>query len=225
MVIAFNEKENLERTIQEARDVLERLTNAPEMIIVDDGSTDGTGRLADELADGLPWAKALHHDENMGMGAALKTGYRAATKEFITFLPGDGQIPAQGLEVLLQRALQTNADLVLSRYERRRDGLHRTILSKGLRLTTRIVAGTNVRSEGPYLVRRDLLERIPLHSDSFFLNLELPIRASRTKAAIEEVVLQVRPRTAGESKVVSIRKITSVIRDLLALRVRMLRGR
>ena len=221
VVVAFNERANLENTVTEAIQILETVTPDPQLILVDDGSSDGTGALADDLARRRPWAMALHHDVNQGMGAALKTGYAAATREFVTFLPGDGQIPAEGIAVLLRSAVETGADLVLSRYEQRRDGLHRTILSKGLRLTTRIVSGTKVRSEGPYLVRKEILEKVPLRSDSFFLNLELPIRAAHMGLHIEEVVLQVRPRTAGNSKVVSVRKIASVLGDMVALRIRM----
>ena len=223
VVVAFNEEQNLERTVEEAILVIQDLTPAPEIIIVDDGSTDRTGPLADQLAGRLAWVHALHHDRNLGMGAALKTGYSAATKAYVTFLPGDGQIPASGLTALWNRVLATDADLVLSHYRKRRDGLHRWVLSKGLRLTTMLVAGTRVRSEGPYLVRRDVLTRVPLHSDSFFLNLELPIRASRMGLSIQDVELEVRPRQAGQSKVVSVRKIASVLRDLTALRLRMWR--
>jgi len=216
VIVAFNEEGALPRTIDDAISYLDAAIADPELVIVDDGSQDGTWQVAQQATERRPWIQVARHPSNRGMGAALKTGYAMATKPYVTFLPGDGQIRSDSLSALV--ALAPEADLVVSMYSKRDDGLLRAILSRGLRVTTRIVAGTWVTSQGPYLFRRSAIENLRLQSNTFFLNLELPIRAERAGRRIAVATMEAVPRQAGDSKVVSIRKIARVFSDLVRLR-------
>lgn len=217
VLVAYNEQANLRPTAVETIEFLEDRVSDPELVIVDDGSTDGTYREAVEVAAMRPWISVHKHDRNHGMGAALKTGYARVSKEYVTFLPADGQIAAESIDALLKAAGQ--ADLVVSTYTHREDSPVRWVLSRGLRLATWVLAGERVGSEGIYLVKRSVLEGMRLRSDTFFLNLELPIRASWARYAINETRMSARPRRSGHSKVVSVRRILGVLSDLIRLRL------
>lgn len=212
VVLAYNEVENLRPVVEEALEVLQQAVPSHELVLVDDGSTDGTGALADELARLHPGVRVLHHDANRGMGAGLRTGFAACRGEWLTFLPADGQIDPQDVPRLLARAGQ--AALVLNHYERRDDGLYRTVLSRGLRLLTWLLTGSRWRNEGPYLVHRSLPQRFAPRSDSFFYNLELVIRCERAGIRQASVTTRPRLRLSGRSKVTGARRIWRVAREL-----------
>jgi hypothetical protein len=88
------------------------------------------------------------------------------------------------------------------------------VLSRGLRALTWVATGVSNRLDGAYLIRRSYLQAMPLCSETFFLNLELPIRAIRAGAAVAETTLHIRPRRAGESKVLDSKRIGNVAREL-----------
>ena len=217
VVVAYNEEEALPLCVREAIEVLTPLTRQLELIIVDDGSTDGTWGQAQILAEQYPHQLRLAQlPENRGMGAALKVGYRAATQPWVSFLHGDGQIAAEELLELFTLAPQ--ADFITSRYHNQRRPLHRAILSHGLRFLTLMVLGGRPQTEGIYLFRRSLLEQLPLRSDSFLLNLEFPLRVQRAGISFRVARIALRARLAGESKATTEGRIWKTFRDLWALR-------
>jgi glycosyltransferase involved in cell wall biosynthesis len=153
------------------------------------------------------------------MGAGLKTGVANATGLWVTFLPADGQIAPDAIGTL-RAAASEDVDVVLSVYADRDDGLHRTVLSWGVRALILVVHGVRVRSDGPYLFRRRLFVPDELPPDSFFLNFEFPIRAVAAGLETRTVTIACRPRRAGQSKTAALRKVATVGRELLDLRRR-----
>ena len=211
VMFAYNEAENVGPVMAEALDYLRERTEAYELILVDDGSSDDTRACAEEAAAGDASVKVISHATNRGIGAALKTGYAAATLEWVTLLPADGQVPPEQIDRFLE--LRDGHDLVICHYPdrfREADNLGRKVLSRGLRALTFAATGVSNRLDGAYLIHRDYLARLPLKSETFFLNLELPIRAIRAGARVAETTLHIRPRRAGSSKVLSWRRITDV---------------
>ncbi len=87
----YNEQDNVTRTVEQALAVLEKAGADFEVIIVDDGSSDATGQIADEIAARNSRVKVVRHPANLGYGAALKSGFKAATKELVFYTDGDGQ--------------------------------------------------------------------------------------------------------------------------------------
>lgn len=217
IVFAFDEEMNVANVLSELTAWLRAHEPRSEIVFVDDGSRDRTlGAAQAALAD-FP-ATFLRHESNLGIGAALKTGVRACRGAWVTFLPADGQIEPAAIGTL--RAASDGADLVLSVYDHRDDGLDRTILSAGVRALIYAVHGVRLRSDGPYLFRRRIFDPDQLPPDSFFLNFELPIRALAAGLATRTVMIACRPRRAGVSKSTGLRRIAGVARDLVDLRRR-----
>ena len=101
---AHNEEENLRGLVDEALETLPGLADSFEIIVVDDGSRDATGRIADELAAAHPGVvRAVHHQTNLGYGAALRSGFRAAGSDHVAFTDGDRQFRVADLGRLVDR--------------------------------------------------------------------------------------------------------------------------
>src|SRR5262249_33734015 len=154
---------------------------------------DGTRAAAQAALAGEPAARVLVHEGNRGIGAALKTGVRAASLPWVTFLPCDGQIPPAELDALCAAAEARDVPLVFSTYRDRDDGLYRPLLSASVRAAIRGLFGVRLRSDGPYLFRRELFDPDLLVPDTFFLNFEFPIRAMRDGARHEVVSIHCAP--------------------------------
>ena len=117
-------------------------------------------------------------------------------------------------------ASHDRADVVFSVYDHRDDGLHRKILSAGVRGLILAVHGVRMRSDGPYLFRHHLFEPDKLVPDTFFLNFEFPIRMLSARVPATVVTIECRPRRSGSSKSTGLKRIVGVAQDLLDLRVR-----
>jgi glycosyltransferase involved in cell wall biosynthesis len=223
VMAAYNEEAALPACAARALEFLREHVADGELIIVNDGSADGTGPLIDRLAAEHREIRAAHLERNSGMGAALLRGFAVATKEWATILPADGQLdPYDLLEFF---AVADDADLITSLYRNRRYPLGRKVLSLGLRALTATIVGTRARTEGTYLVRRAVLERLGARSHSFLLNLEIPIRAKRGGYRVRTVYMNVHDRIAGESKATSAKRIRQTFVELFRLRVAMERER
>ena len=119
----YNEEENIERIALKAVEILERYGLDYEIVLVNDGSRDRTGQIAEGLAAANPRIRAVHHDVNRGYGAALQSGFRNATKKWVFYTDGDGQFDLEQLELLL--GLADKYDIVSGYRKKRRDGLVR----------------------------------------------------------------------------------------------------
>lgn len=223
VVFAFDEEENIGPVLRELRVWLEEHEPGAEIVFVDDGSRDHTSDAAARALAGMPHV-VLRHETNRGIGAALKTGVAAARGAWVTFLPADGQIAPDAIATLRDAQRRSDADVVLSIYDRRDDGWDRKVFSLGVRALIAGVHGVWLKSDGPYLFRRRLFDASQLPPDTFFLNFEFPIRALAAGLRAETVVIACRPRRAGQSKSTQWHRIVGVARDLVDLRVRRWRG-
>jgi len=219
IMFAYNEETNIAPVLIELRRWLSANEPSAEIVFVDDGSADSTSNEAAKALAGTPH-QLLRHDTNRGIGAALKTGVRAAKGAWVTFLPADGQIAPDAIGTLRAAARAERADVVFSVYDQRDDGLHRKVLSAGVRALILLVHGVRMRSDGPYLFRRSLFDADQLVPDTFFLNFEFPIRMLGAGVPSTVVTIQCRPRRSGRSKSTGFKRIYGVAQDLLELRVR-----
>jgi len=222
IVFAFDEEKNVGPVLAELTKWLALHEPSAEVVFVDDGSSDGTFDAAAKALEHVPH-QLLRHETNRGIGAALKTGVRAARGAWVTFLPADGQIAPDAIGHLRDAAEREEAEVVFSVYENRNDGIHRKVLSAGVRALIFLVHGVVMRSDGPYLFRRALFDPDQLAPDSFFLNFEFPIRALAAGRPATRVTIGCRPRRSGESKSTGWRRIGRVASDLVDLRVRRLK--
>jgi len=219
IIFAFNEEANIGPVLTEIRAWLEAHEPTAEIVFVDDGSLDDTSSEAAKALDGFPH-QLVRHDDNRGIGAALKSGVRAAKGRWVTFLPADGQIAPDAIGTLRAAATDKAADVVFSVYDHRDDGLHRKILSAGVRSLILLVHGVRMQSDGPYLFRHDLFDPDRLVPDTFFLNFEFPIRMLGAGVTTSVVTIECRPRRSGHSKSTGLKRIVGVAQDLLGLRLR-----
>ena len=219
IVFAYNEEENIAPVLSELRTWLRQHEPSSEVVFVDDGSNDDTSAEAKGALSGMPH-RIIRHEINRGIGAALKTGVRAARGAWVTFLPADGQISPDAIQTLRAAAASQEADVVFSVYDDRNDGWHRKVLSAGVRGLILLVHGVRMRSDGPYLFRHELFDPDKLVPDTFFLNFEFPIRMLGAGVPTSVVTIECRPRRAGHSKSTGLKRIYGVAQDLLDLRVR-----
>ena len=220
VVPAYNEEVSLEGVVKRCLDFLPEIEGG-EVVIVDDGSTDATGQIADRLAQ-QPHVQAIHHPSNMGIGASVRDGLRLASQEFLTFIPADGQIDPFELRAFL--GLMPCSDIIVSTYIGERRGPFREALSWSLRLIMRLLIGFGVKHEGIYLARRSFLLNADLRSQSFFLSFEIILEILRQGGRLGETRIHVLPRTSGQSKVLTLKKISAVFREVLAYRSRIRKG-
>ena len=219
IIFAFNEEANIAPVLLELRQWLSANEPSAEIVFVDDGSSDRTSAEAAEALSGTPH-QLLRHETNRGIGAALKTGVRSSKGAWVTFLPADGQIAPDAIGTLRAAASREGTDVVFSIYDHRNDGLHRKLLSAGVRALILLVHGVRMRSDGPYLFRHSLFDADQLVPDTFFLNFEFPIRMLGAGVPTTVVTIDCRPRRSGHSKSTGLERIYGVAQDLLDLRVR-----
>jgi dolichol-phosphate mannosyltransferase len=217
VVLAFNEVENLRPAADELRQELLQLGCVWELLIVDDGSNDGTGPLADCLAAEHAGLRVVHHAENLGLGGAYRTGFREARGEWLTFFPADAQFPASIIgQFWAQRA---SADMVLGYLPKRDDSAVGKALSLVERALYRALFRSFPRFQGIMLFRSRLLEEIPLtsHGRGWAVVMELILRASRGRYRLLSLPTELRPRRSGQSKVNNVRSIVANLKQLWQL--------
>ena len=219
IMFAYNEEANIAPVLLELRNWLSVHEPSAEIVFIDDGSTDQTATEASQALSGSAH-QLIRHETNRGIGAALKTGVRSAKGSWVTFLPADGQIAPDAIGTLRDAAARDRSEVVFSVYDHRDDGLHRKILSAGVRALIFMFHGVRMQSDGPYLFRRPLFDADQLEPDTFFLNFEFPIRMLGAGVPSTVTTIECRPRRSGHSKSTGLKRIYGVAQDLVELRFR-----
>lgn len=222
---AHNEEANLEGLVEEALATLLSLAETFEVIIVNDGSRDATGRIADDLTAANPGiVRAVHHPTNLGYGAALRSGFRAAAYEHVAFTDGDRQFHVADVGRLIDRMDQSDhPDVVVGYRIKRADPIVRTIYARCYRLANRIFFGLEVRDVdcACKLFRREALDGIGVESGGAFFSAELLIKLRAAGRTLAEVGVPHYPRTAGSPTGAKPSVIFRAVRDFWLLRLRM----
>lgn len=216
-VMAFNEAASLPETVRELHEVLSCLGQPFDLAIINDGSTDETGALAEHYAREFAGVRVIHHARNGGLGAVYRTGFAQARGEFVTFFPADGQFPATIITQLLP--LMASHDLVFGYLPQRRDALVARFLSSIERMLYRVLFGPMPRFQGILMFRRELLARFSLCSGgrSWVVLMEFIWRAVRGGARYCSEPTTLRPRQHGASKVNNWRTIAASLRQIVSL--------
>jgi glycosyltransferase involved in cell wall biosynthesis len=215
----FNEEGNVGQAVAAALGALERLAPTCEVIVVDDGSRDATGRLADELAVGDARVRVVHHPQNLGYGAALRSGFAAARLPVVVLADGDNQFDLRELAALLP--LLTDADIVSGYRIVRRDPWHRRSYAFLYNRLARLLFDIQVRDVncGLKVYRRSVVARLlpDLRSTGALINVEMLARARRLGARVLEAGVHHYPRVAGQQTGGNPAVIVRAFRELFAL--------
>jgi dolichol-phosphate mannosyltransferase len=229
----YNERENLEAMVVALGEVLD--TTRDRVLVIDDGSPDGTGEIADRLASELPWISALHRTEKEGIGPAYVAGFRRALAEGAALvLEMDCDFSHDPADVPRLIAASEDADLVLgSRYVEgggtENWGLLRRFVSRGGCLYAQVVLGVRVRdlTGGFKCFRRSALEAIDLDALSahgYAFQIEATYRVLRTGLTVAEIPIRFTERRAGSSKMTG-SIVAEAVWKVPLLRLRALTGR
>ena len=228
VVAAFNEVANLEPVVRELHAALLALPAPPgpdasfahELLIIDDGSSDGTGALADRLAAELPGIRVIHFGVNRGLGAVYRTGFAEARRDLLIFYPADGQFESSILHDFYPR--MADHDLVLGYLPRRDKSTLAKILSGLERFLYRILFGYMPRFQGLMMLRRAVLADLDLdlqsRDRSWVVVMEMILQVHRRGYRVISVPTTVKPRLSGESKVNNLRNIWINLVQTAALR-------
>jgi glycosyltransferase involved in cell wall biosynthesis len=219
---AYNEESALAGTVAGLRSVLERLGRPFEIIVVDDGSTDGTPAVADGLSRADPAVRVVHHPHNEGYGAALKSGFAAARQAWVFLMDSDGQFDPAELPGFVDEA--SRADFVVGYRIDRADPPHRKLFAKAWAMMMRLLLGIRARDVDCAfkLMRRSYLAAMPLEAGGAFLSAEMLAKARRLGAQFAERPVKHLPRRGGRQTGGSIKVLLRAFYEMgrLWLRVR-----
>ncbi len=199
---AYNEEENIERQVRSSDEVLSDLGfDDWEILVVDDGSQDGTRQVCDSLSADVPRLRVLVHEVNRGYAMALRTGFEAASMPLVFYTDADNQFDIRELKNLL--AAVDDYDIVCGFRIYRFDPFTRLVLSWGYNLLVRVLFRIRVRDVDCAfkLFRREVFDRVHIESKRFFVDTEILAKASRLGMKMTEIGVRHYPRTAGVSTV------------------------
>jgi len=215
---AFNDAPTIAALVRNAADILSRLTSDPEIIVVNDGSRDSTAEVLEGLLPEVPFLRVVTHETNKGYGAALRSGFKVATKDLVFYTDGDGQYDVRELERLYQ-AMSDGVDVVNGYKLNRADGLHRKLLG-GIyaRFTRKLFRLPIVDVDCDFrLIRKSALDSVDLKTCSGAICVELVDQLASSGARFAEVGVNHYPRVAGRSQFLSPSRVLRTIVDVATL--------
>jgi glycosyltransferase involved in cell wall biosynthesis len=215
---AYNDEASIASLVGDALAVLPSLADDFEVIVVDDGSTDNTAVVLDELARFDSRVRVVHHESNRGYGGALRTGFASATKELVFYTDGDGQYDVREL-VLLRPLLTEGVDIVNGYKIKRADGWRRKALGAAYNRLAHLLFSIPIRDVDCdfRLIRRRSVEAIELVSSSGSICVELVHKLHRAGCVFSETPVHHYPREHGHSQFFTLRRVGRTALDLLSL--------
>lgn len=214
---AHNEEGNLETVVARFASELPKVADAYEIVIVDDGSRDRTGIIADQLAAADPRVRVVHHPVNRGYGGAVISGMHACTLPYLLLSDSDGQFDPADMSRLIAHI--GDHDVVIGRRAQRADHLMRRINGKAWTMLSSMLFGLHITDMdcGFKLFRREAIEGLEMRSEGAMITTELMARLAGRRARIMEVDVNHLPRAAGIQTGNSPKAIFRAFRDLFKL--------
>ena len=214
----YNDKGTIKKLVEEVALVLKSLVFDFEVIVIDDGSTDGSRELLSELEKKHEFLKLIFHEKNKGYGGALKSGFKVATKDLIFYTDGDGQYDVQELSKLLN-LMTEEVDIVNGWKLKRSDLWYRIVIGKIYHWVMKIVFNLHIRDVDCdfRLMRRKIFDKVSLTRDSGVICVEMIRKIEQASFRFVEVGVNHFPRMYGKSQFFSIRKLSKVFFNLFDL--------
>ena len=215
---AYNDQHTIEGIVRTVAQEMRKVTDDFEVLVVDDGSKDQTGAILDRLAAELPFLRVIHHEHNLGYGAALITGFKNAKKDLIFYTDGDGQYDVRELHNLLAQ-LKANIDLVNGYKVKRADAWYRIFIGAMYRRAMRWTFRLSIRDVDCdfRLFRRYIFETISLESRSGVICVEMAKKFELAGFRMVEVPVSHYPRMYGRSEFFRVRHLVFTFKGLLKI--------
>jgi len=211
---AYNDWGTIASLVVLAAAVVRDLTDDWEIIVVNDASPDHTPLILGELLRYVPHLRIVEHERNRGYGGALRSGFAAATKEYIFYTDGDAQYDVRELRSLWEN--RADADLVNGYKIARADPLHRIIIGRIYHHIVRLAFRLHVVDVDCdfRLLRRSVFDRVELTRDSGVICVELMTKIEKNGFRIAEVPVHHYHRLHGRSQFFNFRRVFQVLREL-----------
>lgn len=218
LIPAYNEEGNIERVINQALADVKQFADDFEIVVVNDGSPDKTGIIADKLAKKNKDVRIIHHKVNQGLGRALHTGVNACKKEIIIYIEGDGQSLLKDQGHLFEKI--KNADLVLGYRSSREDyTLFRKMLSYGYLFLLRVLFNLKFKDVNwTAAFRRKIFNSIEIKTNTPFFLTETVIKSLRHGFIVKEAPTIYHPRIAGKTSLGNIKTAYRMFKEAVKLR-------
>ena len=215
---AYNDAGTIPSMVIGAVIAARQITDDFEVVVVNDGSQDATKEVLEELSRMCPALRVVEHPENRGYGAALRTGFASATKEFVFYTDGDAQYDPREL-VALWGLMTPGVDLVNGYKIGRSDPLHRIVIGRVYHQIVKLLFGLQVRDVDCdfRLMRRSIFERVHLEKSSGVICLELMKKVQDAGCGIVEAPVHHFHRAYGKSQFFNFRRIVRTLFDILKL--------
>lgn len=213
---AYNEKDSIGEVAKDAILAAQTYTSEYEILLVDDGSTDGTGEIMDAIARKNSRVVVVHHPKNLGFSGAIKSCYTKSSKDLVFLLPADGQIHASDCELFL-RKIDAN-DVVVGYRITNPEPLFRRINSKVFHILYRTLFGVKLREISTSILwRKSVLDSIDITAipRSALIEPEVIYKAWSAGWRIAEVAIPYYPRTTGTAKGSNPLMILVTLKELL----------
>lgn len=218
---AYNEEENIKLTTLKVQSVLEKVAGTWEIIIINDGSTDGTLEAAKALVRSDKRIRLINHQKNLGYGATLKSGLYNSRYPWLAFIDSDGQFDFSEIDKFIKKQEETKADLVIGYYLKRQVPFYRKVNTFLWQVVVFMLFGLRVRDIdcGFKLFSKKVVDKIPkLQSErGAFISTEFLIKAKKKGFKIIEIPVTHYPRVKGFGTGADIKVIISSFIDLFKL--------
>ncbi|KKS69552.1 MAG: Glycosyl transferase family 2 [Candidatus Daviesbacteria bacterium GW2011_GWA2_42_7] len=218
----YNDEGSIAKLVEDSFETLKTLTDDYEVIVVDDGSRDKSRQILSGLEKRYRNLKLVFHQKNQGYGGALKSGFKAATKDLIFYTDGDGQYDVKELPVLLS-LMSDDVDFVNGIKMARRDATYRIVIGNMYSLVTRWIFMLPVYDVDCdfRLIRKTVLDKLDLESNSGSICVELVKKSQRAGAKFRQVSVHHFERQWGKSQFFRFSKLLSTFFEILRLWVEM----
>lgn len=219
---AYNEEANIKTTVIKATKILPKVAKKWEIIVVNDGSTDKTGEIVEELIKKEPRIRMITHTPNRGYGAAFKTGLYSSRYQLIVFTDADGQFDFAEITKFIEKQKESGVDIVAGYYLKRAVPFYRILISKLVwELPVFLLYGLKMRDIdcGFKLVKKEVIDKIPrLEAERGpFISTEFLVKAKKAGFKMTEIGVHHYPRRAGEATGASLKVALSGYSDLIRL--------
>jgi glycosyltransferase involved in cell wall biosynthesis len=214
----YNDAGTIATMVVKSDTVAKKLTDDYEIIVIDDGSSDGSRELLTSLQSSYPQLKLVFHEKNRGYGGALRSGFENSTKELIFYTDGDAQYDVDELEKLFP-LMSEGVDWVNGFKIKRHDPLHRIIIGTTYQYLIKIAFGIKIKDVDCdfRLIRKNVFDKVTLVHDSGVICVEMMKKFQDAGFHFAETGVHHFFRVYGKSQIFNFKRLARVLVNLVQL--------